>query len=45
MYFDLSCDWQQFGKEVLADEKSEVKYEKVLKLLESASGAAYGTGK
>lgn len=36
---------QQFGKEILADEKSEVKYEKILKVLESASGAAYGTGK
>ena len=36
---------QQFGKEILADEKSEVKYDKILKILESASGAAYGTGK
>lgn len=34
-----------FGKEILADEKSEVKYEKVLSILEKASGAAYGTGK
>jgi hypothetical protein len=29
----------------LADEKSELKYEKVQKILEAASGAAYGTGK
>ena len=36
---------QNFGKEILADEKSEVKYEKVLSILEKASGAAYGTGK
>lgn len=36
---------QQFGKEILADEKSEVKHEKVLKILETASGASYGTGK
>lgn len=36
---------QQFGKEILADEKSDVKYEKILKTLEAASGAAYGTGK
>lgn len=36
---------QQFGKEILADEKSEVKYDRILKTLEAASGAAYGTGK
>ena len=36
---------QQFGKEILADEKSEIKYDKVLKILEAASGANYGTGK
>ena len=36
---------QQFGKEILADEKSELKEEKVQKILEAASGAAYGTGK
>jgi len=34
-----------FGKEILADEKSEVSQEKVAKILEKASGAAYGTGK
>jgi hypothetical protein len=37
--------WPQFGKEILADEKGELKYEKILKILEAASGAAYGTGK
>lgn len=36
---------QQFGKEILADEKSEIKEEKIRKVLEAASGAAYGTGK
>ena len=36
---------QNFGKEILADEKSELKYEKVQAILEKASGAAYGTGK
>lgn len=36
---------QQFGKEILADEKSEVKHDKIQKILEAASGAAYGTGK
>lgn len=41
----LRAHAQQFGKEILADEKSEVKYDKVLKILEAASGAAYGTGK
>ena len=41
----LSLPLQQFGKELLADEKNEVKYDKVLKILETASGAAYGTGK
>ena len=34
-----------FGKEILADEKPELKYEKILKQLELASGAAYGTGR
>lgn len=38
-------DMQIFGKEILADEKSEVKQEKIQKILEAASGAAYGTGK
>jgi hypothetical protein len=37
--------WPNFGKEILADEKSELKQEKILKILEAASGAAYGTGK
>lgn len=36
---------QQFGKEILADEKAEIREDKVLRILESASGAAYGTGK
>jgi hypothetical protein len=36
---------QQFAKEILADEKSEVTYEKVKNILIKASGAAYGTGK
>lgn len=36
---------QQFGKEILADEKADVKQEKIRKTLEAASGAAYGTGK
>ena len=40
--FSLS---QDFGKEILADEKGELKYEKVLSVLEKASGAAYGTGR
>ena len=42
----LTCTTlQQFGKEILADEKAELKYEKVLAILEKASGASYGTGK
>lgn len=45
MYNSMCTSMQQFGKEILADEKAEVKYEKVLKILETASGAAYGTGK
>ena len=36
---------QNFGKEILADEKGDLKYDKVSKILEAASGAAYGTGK
>ena len=36
---------QQFGKEILADERGDLKYDKIHKILESASGAAYGTGK
>ena len=36
---------QDFGKEFLADEKGELKYEKILGTLEKASGAAYGTGR
>ena len=36
---------QQFSKEILADEKNDVKHDKILKTLEAASGAAYGTGK
>ena len=36
---------QDFGKEILADEKGELKYEKILSILEKASGAAYGTGR
>ena len=36
---------QNFGKEILADEKSELKQDKILKILEAASGASYGTGK
>ena len=36
---------QQFGKEILADEKSELKQTKIQAILEQASGAAYGTGK
>lgn len=38
-------DTQDFGKEFLADEKGELKYEKILSTLEKASGAAYGTGR
>ena len=48
LFFNLSnvpYPPQQFGKEILADEVNDVKYEKVLKILEAASGAAYGTGK
>ena len=50
MMYAFSCPTpilspQQFGKEILADEKSELKYDKVLKILEAASGANYGTGK
>lgn len=37
--------FQNFGKEILADEKNEVKHDKILKILEAASGASYGTGK
>ena len=37
--------FQAFEKEILADEKGEVGYAKVLQTLEAASGAAYGTGK
>ena len=36
---------QDFGKEILADEKPELKQEKILAALEKASGAAYGTGR
>ena len=36
---------QELGKEILADEKTDVEYERVKGLLEKASGAAYGTGK
>lgn len=51
--FYMSCSYlytpavspQQFGKEILADEKADVKQEKIRKTLEAASGAAYGTGK
>ncbi|KAJ7365089.1 Coactosin-like protein [Desmophyllum pertusum] len=34
----------QFGKEILADEKDELRYERVKTVLEKASGANYGTG-
>ncbi|XP_041470199.1 coactosin-like protein [Lytechinus variegatus] len=37
--------WIQFGKEIIADEKSELAYDKIADILERASGAAYGTGK
>jgi len=36
--------FSQFGKEILADEKGDVKESKVKGILEKASGAAYGTG-
>ena len=44
MYY-FSYYSQQFSKEILADEKGEVKHEKLASILEKASGAAYGTGK
>ncbi|XP_038070126.1 coactosin-like protein isoform X2 [Patiria miniata] len=34
----------QFGKEILADELDELRYDRVKAILEKASGAAYGTG-
>ncbi|XP_046843099.1 coactosin-like protein [Xenia sp. Carnegie-2017] len=34
-----------FGKEILADEKSEILEEKVKEVLKAAGGANYGTGK
>lgn len=36
--------WPNFNKEILADEKSEVNYNKVVGILAAASGASYGTG-
>ena len=39
------CISQQFGKEILADDKNDLKYDKVKGELEKASGANYGTGK
>ncbi|KAL9952998.1 hypothetical protein ACROYT_G040342 [Oculina patagonica] len=36
--------FMQFAKEILADEKAELKYEVVQGILEAASGAMYGTG-
>ncbi|XP_022110657.1 coactosin-like protein [Acanthaster planci] len=36
--------WTEFTKEILADEKSDLKEGKIIKMLEMASGAAYGTG-
>lgn len=44
-YHNILFFTQNFGKEVLADEKNDLKYDKILKVLETASGAAYGTGK
>ncbi len=43
--FDSLVCSQEFGKEILADERGEVKEDKILSALEKASGAAYGTGK
>ncbi|XP_022806623.1 coactosin-like protein [Stylophora pistillata] len=34
--------FHQFGKEILADEKGELRYDKILKILEAANGAEYG---
>lgn len=36
---------QNFGKEILADDASELAEAKVLNILLKAEGAAYGTGK
>jgi len=36
---------QNFGKEFLADDKSELKESAVKATLDKASGASYGTGK
>lgn len=36
---------QNFGKEILADEKKELEEKQIRAVLELASGAAYGTGR
>lgn len=41
-YYFLLTIFQQFGKEILADEKGELRHDKILKILEAANGAEYG---
>ncbi len=40
----IFCVFQQYSKEILADDISDVQYDKIKNIVEKASGAAYGTG-